>query len=309
MCRWHYSRVMNESVLERTGISLERLRNFLLVVEAAGIARAAPGQPVRQSLYSRQIGELEAALELVLFERQGRGLKLTEAGRQLAIVVRDVIRGLEGVALAARLQQQPFSLAAGDSLLHWWILPRLGAHPSNEPVSVQSMSSGDAASAVREGRVDFGVVRVNSDLRGLEQLRLGFVDYAIFASAGLIRGYAERNAELARLPLALQTSEPLLNEGLQASLRAAGRLQPALYCETFPQVCRAVQSGRYAGLLPTLARAELPARRYRELTFGGQAKLRSAVALVWRKKAVATRARGESLVATLAERLTLSSIS
>lgn len=40
------------------GMSLERLDAFLAVLEAGGIARAAPGQPVRQSQLSRQISEL-----------------------------------------------------------------------------------------------------------------------------------------------------------------------------------------------------------------------------------------------------------
>ena len=55
------------------GLSLERLASFLAVVDARGIARAAPGQPVRQSQLSRQIGELERALGVALFERGTQG--------------------------------------------------------------------------------------------------------------------------------------------------------------------------------------------------------------------------------------------
>lgn len=296
---------MNGQVLERTGVSLERLRSFLSVVDAAGIARAAPGQPARQSLYSRQIGELEAALEVVLFERKGRQLLVTEAGRQLATVVRDALHGIETVAQTDRQVPRPFTLAAGDSLLHWWVIPRLGGHLLKDGARVEALSSKDAAAAVYEGRLDFAVVRLDADLHGLEQSRIGLVEYAVFASAQLARGASSSPVALARLPFALQTSEPSLNEGLVSLMRRAGPQQPALFCETFPQVCRAVQAGRYAGLLPTLARAELPARRFRELEFPGQLKLRTAMALVWRKKALVTRPEGERLVALLASQLKL----
>ena len=251
---------MNGPLLERTGVSLERLRSFLAVVDAAGIARAAPGQPARQSLYSRQIGELEAALEVVLFERSGRQLLVTEAGRLLATVVRDALRGLETVAQTARQAPRPFTLAAGDSLLHWWVIPRLGGALVKDGARVEALSSQDAAAAVHEGRLDFAVVRLDADLRGLEQSRIGVVEYAVFASAQLARRASSNHAELARLPFVLQTSEPSLNEGLVSLIRRASPQKPALLCETFPQVCRAVQAGGYAGLLPTLARAELPAR-------------------------------------------------
>ena len=57
-----------------TGVSIDRLKSFLLVAEAGGHARAAPGDPVRQSQLSRQVSELEVALAQELFVRSGRGM-------------------------------------------------------------------------------------------------------------------------------------------------------------------------------------------------------------------------------------------
>src|SRR5262245_24498737 len=113
---------MND-LLGRKGLSLDRLRAFLLVHEAGGIARAAPGQAVRQSQLSRQLKELETALGQVLFLRHGRRLAPTAAGQRLARGVRELRWGL-GQAAAAEGQVR-VRLGAGDSVLCWLVLPAL----------------------------------------------------------------------------------------------------------------------------------------------------------------------------------------
>lgn len=54
----------------------------------SNIAGVAEGDPSRQSLISRQIGELEAFFGTELARRKGKGLELTDAGLELARQVR-----------------------------------------------------------------------------------------------------------------------------------------------------------------------------------------------------------------------------
>jgi len=75
---------MFEALFSTRGLSLDRLRSFLEMAEAGGIARAAPGDPVRQSQISRQIRELEEFFGTELTQRRGKGLVLTPAARRLA---------------------------------------------------------------------------------------------------------------------------------------------------------------------------------------------------------------------------------
>lgn len=60
------------------------LRYFLEVARCGSIAGAAAAQHVAASAISRQIAKLEDELGIALFERQARGMELSEAGRQLA---------------------------------------------------------------------------------------------------------------------------------------------------------------------------------------------------------------------------------
>ena len=50
---------MFRDLFQTTGLTLERLHSFLMVAEAGGVTKAAGGDPNRQSLFSRQIKELE----------------------------------------------------------------------------------------------------------------------------------------------------------------------------------------------------------------------------------------------------------
>jgi LysR family transcriptional regulator, nitrogen assimilation regulatory protein len=64
-------------------MDLRQLRYFLHVAGTQNLTQASGKAWISQSALSRQIQQLEAELGVVLFERQARGLKLTDAGHNL----------------------------------------------------------------------------------------------------------------------------------------------------------------------------------------------------------------------------------
>ena len=62
-------------------LNYHHLRHFWMIAQAGGLTRAAERLNVAQSALSTQLRALEAAFGAPLFERQGRRLELTEAGR------------------------------------------------------------------------------------------------------------------------------------------------------------------------------------------------------------------------------------
>jgi LysR family transcriptional activator of nhaA len=72
---------MGEMLETPEWLNFHHLRNFWMIARHGGITRAAEALNVSQSTLSEQLAELEEWLGQPLFDRRGRALHLTEAGR------------------------------------------------------------------------------------------------------------------------------------------------------------------------------------------------------------------------------------
>ena len=82
------------------------LKNFCLVADLGSLTRAAAVLDVSQPTLSRQIAELEAIIGATLFERQPRGLRLTEAGTSMLAPAKHMLAAAQAVSMAATGQQR-----------------------------------------------------------------------------------------------------------------------------------------------------------------------------------------------------------
>ncbi|SFT97795.1 LysR family transcriptional regulator [Pseudomonas marincola] len=106
---------------------LNALRAFEAAARLSNLSLAADELHVTHGAVSRQVRALEEHLGLALFVKDGRGLKLTDAGVRLRDTSSEVFARLRSVC--AELQQgqanAPFVLACPGSLLARWFIPRL----------------------------------------------------------------------------------------------------------------------------------------------------------------------------------------
>ena len=275
---------MFEDLFRDQGLSLDRLRSFLEVAHAGRLARAAGTSATKQSQLSRQLNELEGFFGRALTKREGGKRVLNAEGERLAEHVRFVFAGLEDLKKGRAEDPAPsFTLAAGDSVLHWLVLPRIAKVPAR--FSVVALTVDDVIAGLHDGRVDLGIVRRDAVGSALSSKAIGEIEHAMF----IPRALASR--ELAKLPIAMQVSD-------RDFVAALSSLPIALRCDTFPQAFRAVQSGSYAGLLPTLVRAELPPTKFKEVRVGGRHA--SKLHLAWSPSLLRVRARAEPTIRALA---------
>src|SRR5512136_216027 len=92
---------MFAELLSESGLSRDRLQSFCLVAEAGGVTKAAKGDPARQSLFSRQVKELEEFFGVELVRRKGRGVALTASGERLHLLAREQLLALSDFKKAA----------------------------------------------------------------------------------------------------------------------------------------------------------------------------------------------------------------
>jgi DNA-binding transcriptional LysR family regulator len=296
---------MFDSLFSRRGLSLERLKALIEVHDAGSIARTAPGNAVRHSQYSRQLRELSEFFGCEVTHRRGKLLKLTVEGMRLAELVRPLLRDLEDFYLECKDENTIFKIAAGDSLIHWLVIPRLGTLleclPSVRFATV-SLRTNDIVQQISDGRMDFGLIRKNAVQPGMKSAPLGLLSYVAVVPAALtLRKKAPSFSEVFnRFPLAMQTTDGQFSKDLrEIAMVQNDDFRPGLGCQSFPQTLAAVKSGRFAAVIPELSIEELRSGSFHMIASDSLRQLQRDIVLVWNPRVIKVRTRASKVSAEL----------
>jgi len=254
---------MVSELLQLSGLSFDRLQSFRLVAEAGGVTKAAKGDPAKQSLYSRQIRELEEFFGAELIRRRGRGISLTRAGENLHAIVRENFAALSDFKAACQGQPVEAAIGTGDSVIQWLLLPRLAEIRKRVP-SVRfkflNLTTGDAVKRLADGMIDFSIVRADAIARPLQATPLGIMGYSLFVPRGLASSTGKMSDPkiLDDLPLATLEGEGSFRSALaEIAAKHKVRVNIRIECSSFPLAARAVSKGDFAAILPAIAASEL----------------------------------------------------
>jgi DNA-binding transcriptional LysR family regulator len=300
---------MSSPLLARSGFSLDRLASFLTIADAGGLSAAARGDAVRQSQLSRQLKELEEFFGVPLIERRRGVFRLTAAGRGLSEIARPALKRLEDFDRQCRAENTEVHLGAGESVLVWLVTPRLKSLLAGEPglaFTLHNLQSEDITTRLRDGRLDFGILRWSPLPEGLLHVPLGKVEHTLFVPRAVVgRGPRASAARvLGRVPLALLEGSNTVTTAL-FEWAAANRvgLKVRLRCTSLVQAAAAVEQLRMAAVLPTWAESAFAPGRVTRVELGDLHSLNVPLGLVWSKRQVAVRpflgALAEALAAAL----------
>ncbi len=143
-------------------MELLQLAYFRTVAQREHMTRAAEELNVTQPALSRAIARLEREVGVPLFDRRGRGLRLTQYGAAFLGHVERVFQELDDASAELRdmggLERGSVSLAAGA--LHWMpgvLEPFLAVHPEVR-FHLARRSLPELVRLVEDGEVDYGFV-------------------------------------------------------------------------------------------------------------------------------------------------------
>nr|WP_300311713.1 LysR family transcriptional regulator [Halomonas sp.] len=133
--------------------SLKALQAFDAAARCDSLSRAADLLHVTHGAVSRQVRQLEEQMGVRLFERSGRGLVLTAAGRELATATRHHLEGLARVCreLSRGDAETPFVLSCPGSFLARWFIPRMARLKQALPQLELHLTASDDVSQLRPG--------------------------------------------------------------------------------------------------------------------------------------------------------------
>ena len=213
-------------------INIQKLQVFDCVVSLGGISRAADQMKVAQPVVTEHIQSLERRLGARLFEREGRRLVLTEAGRAAHEWCTDVLRRtrefdreLQGLADGLR-----GSIVIGTSMStgSYELPPLLSAFGRRYPdvrIRVDVTGAEHAIEATMTGRNDLSVVAVESPpaLASLVSEQIGTDEVVLVAPPRGVTGEQMLTIkELAALPFVEAQGGSLRRIFIDSQFEAAG---------------------------------------------------------------------------------------
>ncbi|SFD30953.1 DNA-binding transcriptional regulator, LysR family [Bosea sp. CRIB-10] len=151
-------------------MTLEQLRIFVAVAEREHVTRAASDLNLTQSATSAAIAALEHRHDVKLFDRVGRRIALTDAGRMFLLEARAILAraaaGEQILSDLAGLKRGRLSFAASQTVGNYWLPPKLAAFRKRHPGIETPLVIGNTetvAAAIHDGLADIGIVEGEVD--------------------------------------------------------------------------------------------------------------------------------------------------
>ena len=144
-------------------MTFDQLRYFMCVAREGHLGKAARILHVTASTLSHAVKGLEDSLGVELFDRQGRGIVLTTAGRRLLEEAAPIMTAMEGLPrklASGRKDSVMVSCGGPPSLISSLLIPavgRLEGHFSQFDFKFSYVPSSDVERQIGEGKLHFGI--------------------------------------------------------------------------------------------------------------------------------------------------------
>lgn len=211
-------------------MEIRQLRYFLDIAQTEHLTQSAQNLFVTQSTLSHGLRQLEQELNVTLFDRLGRGLKLSQAGAEFRVYATRALKEIEAgrMALAdlSGLQSGKLTVGAFPTFLNTVVPATVAAFSQAHPgvmVEVRDLRAGAIEALLLRGELDLGIAFHPTEHEEIETEPL--FDERMLLVVGASHPLAGRRSlamkALADLSLALLPRSFATRRLIDASLRQA----------------------------------------------------------------------------------------
>ncbi|WHU47948.1 LysR family transcriptional regulator [Gordonia sp. L191] len=167
---------------------------FVAVIDHGGITKAAHALYISQPSLSQAIRTLERRLGVTLFDRSGRRLELTDAGRRVEVAARRILADVERaklkVAAVRELRSGRVDIVTDAAFAIDPLVTMVRAFRERHHAVVVRVHAADGPSgvlaALRRGDAEIGVIDSDADHASLVSIPLGAQELVLAAPPGLV---------------------------------------------------------------------------------------------------------------------------
>lgn len=170
--------------------SLNSLRAFAVVAETGSYSRASVILNISHAAVSQQVKGLEARLGVVLVVRDGRGIKLTDRGAELAghlakgfSAIREGVDAVTGADIT-----RPVRITMSPAFATSWLLPRLADFQHKHPEITLMLSPTAEVIELAPGGTDLAIRFGSGEWPGIEVTPLLLSDMVVVGARDLVGG-------------------------------------------------------------------------------------------------------------------------
>ncbi len=226
------------------------LATFLVFAEHLNFTHAAAQLHLTQPALHAQVAKLAERVGAPLYERVGRGLRLTTAGGQLVAFAREAKEREEAFLgeLRGETTPRPVTLAAGEGALLYLLGDALRAFAARgpAPLRVLTRDRAGAVAALRDGTAHLAVTALDTAPDGIVVERLADAPQVLVMPARhrLARAARVTLADLGGERLVLPPGDALHRQALARALASAGvSTEPAVEAGGWPLMLHLVRIG------------------------------------------------------------------
>lgn len=290
-------------------MDIPQLRSFLAVADAAGISRAAERLGLAQPTISQHVARLEASLGVRLFDRLGRGVALTDAGKALLPRARRIFAELRDAEISLKREADlgvgPVSIGAIPTMAPYLLPPALKhVVTAGEEVFLREALTGQLVEALLDNELDVAITstplihdHLDVDVIGHEELLAAVpITHPLAAKATLSW------ADLDRQPVVSLSEMHCLGQQIRGFC-SASNIGPRVACSTtqLGTIFELIALDMGLSLIPEMAAAHQHRQSWKFLRLASAKPVRQ-IAAAWRKGRTRSRL-GQRLIHTIRDQI------